>query len=89
MKFNQRVISAIKPGIRLGKREIKSMLKSNSINYIKFVDTYALSGGEDVNPTNISMITNGGWGSTKVRTGTWSVKYCTRLISLNSVTQRT
>jgi hypothetical protein len=42
MKFNQRVITAIKPGIRPGKREIKSMLKSNSINHSKCLDTYAL-----------------------------------------------
>lgn len=40
MKFNQRVIKAVKPGIRPGKREIKSMLKSNSINHNKCVDTY-------------------------------------------------
>lgn len=44
MKFNQRVISAIKPGIRPGLREIKSMLKSNSIIHSKCVDTYAALG---------------------------------------------
>lgn len=42
MKFNQCVISAVEPGIRPGKREIKSMLKSNSINHSKCVDTYAV-----------------------------------------------
>jgi len=41
MLFNQRLISAIKPGIRPGKREIESMHKSNSINHNKCVDTYA------------------------------------------------
>jgi hypothetical protein len=45
MKFNQGVISAVKPGIRPGKREIKSMLKSNSINHNKCVDTYASKDG--------------------------------------------
>lgn len=45
MQFNQGVISAVKPGIRPGKREIESMLKSNSINLNKCVDTYALKDG--------------------------------------------
>lgn len=45
MKFNQRVISVIRPGIRPGKREIKRMLKSNSIIHSKCVDTYALKDG--------------------------------------------
>lgn len=45
MQFNQGVIAAVKPGIRPGKREIESMLKSNSINLNKCVDTYAFKAG--------------------------------------------
>ena len=44
MLFNPHVISAVKPGIRPGKREIESMLKSNNINHKKCVDTYATRG---------------------------------------------
>ncbi|NHB93702.1 hypothetical protein [Photorhabdus cinerea] len=44
MLFNPHLVSAVKPGIKPGDREIECILKSNIINFNKCVDTYAALG---------------------------------------------
>ncbi|MCG3463992.1 hypothetical protein L7G72_19730 [Xenorhabdus bovienii] len=46
MLFNQHLVSAVKPDIKSGDREIEYMLKSNNITFNKCVDTYALKDGD-------------------------------------------